>query len=76
MNKMKNKFQCFETQLGDCQFKIEEDLPDVGWYLKVFKNGSCVADHLQDSLDLVKEQAFEDYGVPLKSWEQTESEGQ
>ena len=67
------KFKCFEAHLGEFQFKIEEDLPGVGWYLYVYKNGVGVADHLQDTLEFVKEDAFEEYGVPLTAWVQIQS---
>ncbi|MGL1935432.1 MAG: hypothetical protein OCD01_10440 [Fibrobacterales bacterium] len=49
-------------------FIIEEDVPEVGWYLYVYENEVCVKDHLQDSLEIAQHQAFEDYGVPVASW--------
>jgi len=51
------------------RFRIEQDQPDVGWYLYVFdKNENCIADHLQDTLEIVMEDAFEEYQVPKNSW--------
>jgi len=54
----------------DMIFKIEEDLPDVGFYLYVFKNNKCIADYLQDTLKGVKEFANEKYMISLSSWQE------
>lgn len=48
---------------------IEEDLPDIGYYLYVMKNGENIADHLQDTLELAKQEALEMYNIPLSAWE-------
>jgi hypothetical protein len=40
----------------------------VGWYLLIFKGERCIRDHLQDTLDQAKEQADEDYGIPVDAW--------
>ena len=48
-------------------FIIEED-PAVGFYLYVYQQSECVADHLQDTLEMAIEQAEEDYGVPRAAW--------
>ncbi|OUJ71358.1 hypothetical protein BXP70_21605 [Hymenobacter crusticola] len=48
-------------------FLIEEDKPDVGAYLYVFR-GSTVWDDLQNSILDCQEIALEDFGVPLDAW--------
>ena len=52
------------------RFVIEEDLPEVGAYLYVYDNDSCIKDYLQDSIDICKKIALEDYQVPLDSWKE------
>ncbi|NOZ20204.1 MAG: hypothetical protein GXP25_03855 [Planctomycetes bacterium] len=61
-------FRKLKAEIGNRRFVIEEDLPDIGWYLYVFEGGRCVADHLQDTLQIAKRQALDDYGVPLDAW--------
>ncbi len=48
---------------------IEEDLA-AGFYLYIYDltTGECIRDHLQDTLTFAKEQAEEDYGLPLDGW--------
>lgn len=53
----------------DLRFEIEEDLPEVGFYLYVFdKNDICIADYLQETEKATKDFAFEKYGVPINTW--------
>ena len=59
-----------ESTHGSKYFLIEEDLPGVGWYLKVFENGQCVFDYLQGSLEAVIKQAEEQYAVPSSGWKE------
>lgn len=62
-------FKILECKFGDKRFKIEEDLPDVGWYLYVYDlNDKCIADHLQDDLKKIIEFAFEEYQIPKTHW--------
>lgn len=49
-------------------FEIEEDYPEVGAYLYLYVNGRCIRDELQDSVEICKEVAFNNYGVPLDIW--------
>jgi len=50
-------------------FVIEEDHPEVGWYLSTYnQDNCCVADYLQDSLEQAKEFAQQEFGVPLSAW--------
>ena len=53
-------------------FKIDHDF-NVGYYLYVCnEQNRDTHDHLQDSLEMAKEQALEDFGVPLNSWVETD----
>ena len=47
-----------------------EEAPDIGFYFYVFEGPADVADYLQDTLEAAKEQALEDYSVPLESWQE------
>ncbi|WP_294043163.1 hypothetical protein [Thiolapillus sp.] len=58
----------FVSYRDDMKFIIEEDLPKVGAYLYVYEGDNCVFDCLQDSIDICKEIALEQYNVPLESW--------
>lgn len=48
-------------------FEIRED-PSVGFYLYIFENNKCIRDHLQDTLEIAMNCAWDDYGVPKTSW--------
>lgn len=53
---------------GALKAKIEENL-GIGFYLYIYdEKGNCIADHLQDSLELAKIQAEEEYSIPQNSW--------
>lgn len=54
-------------------FLIDED-GNVGFYLYVYNDGDerCIRDHLQDTLEIAKRQALEDYEVPEDAWKQIE----
>jgi hypothetical protein len=56
---------------GRREFVIEED-DAVGFYLYVYEDGRCVRDHLQDTLQLAVDSAFEDYQVPKEAWQRVE----
>lgn len=56
---------------GRREFVIEED-EAVGFYLYVYEDGRCVRDHLQDTLQLAVDSAFEDYQVPKEAWQRVE----
>ena len=49
-------------------FVIEQDIPEVGWYLYVYKNGNCIADHLQNDYETIIDAAKERYGIPKNKW--------
>ncbi len=55
------------------RFRIEEDLPDIGFYLYVFQNDNCIYDSLQDDLETLKEIANEKFNCPLDEWKATTS---
>lgn len=65
----KKSFQILKATNNDLEFIIEEDLPDVGFYLYVYKSNECIFDSLQDSSENCIEIAFELYGVPFNKWE-------
>ena len=69
MNKENKKFETYIAQKDDTIFKIVEDLPGVGWYLYVFRDGQCLYDFEQDTLQDCQEEALDEFGVPLTSWE-------
>ena len=53
----------------DRTFVIKEDLPDIGFNLYVYNSeNKCTHDYLQDTLQLTREFAFEEFGVPIDSW--------
>jgi hypothetical protein len=58
----------YEAIVENRRFIIEQDEPDVGWYLYVFEDSVCIFDYLQDSLTMCQEQAQEDFSVPKDSW--------
>jgi hypothetical protein len=50
------------------KFVIEEDNPDVGAYLYVYRDGNCIYDYLQNDVNMCVRFAFEDFGVPEDIW--------
>ena len=52
-------------------YEIKYD-PLVGFYLYVFEDDRCIYDHLQDTLEIAIECAWEDYGVPKNLWKKVE----
>ena len=52
-------------------YEIKYD-PFVGFYLYVFENDKCIHDHLQDTLEMAIESAWENYGVPKSAWQKVE----
>ena len=57
------------TRHNNQTFEIIEDLPEVGFYLCVFdNNGKKTHDFLQDTLQMAKECAPKEFGVPRDSW--------
>ena len=62
------EFKVYEIEYNGLNFKIEEDLPEVGVYLYVYKEGKCIKDYLQNDFDACKEVAFEEFNVPIEKW--------
>jgi hypothetical protein len=55
------------ASLGTRSFTIEREA-GLGFHLNVYEGQISVADHLQDTLDQVMEQAEEEYSVPRTAW--------
>lgn len=62
------EYKVLKAEYNGLNFKIEEDLPEVGVYLYVYRNNKCFKDYLQNSIDTCKEIALEEFGVPLEKW--------
>lgn len=62
------KFRILTVKHDEFSFRIEEDLPQVGAYLYVYKNNICIKDYLQNDVEACKEIAREEYGVPIEKW--------
>jgi hypothetical protein len=62
------EFKVLEVEYNGIKFKIEEDRPEVGAYLYVYCNNKCIKDILQDSIEICKEVALEEFGVPMGKW--------
>lgn len=62
------KLKKYQAKYGIFDAVIEEDLPDVGFNLYVWKNGIGLYDNVQDTLKICQEDAFEEFGIPLDSW--------
>jgi hypothetical protein len=54
-------------------FEIEHD-EATGYYLYVYENDFCKYDYLQDTLQFAKEEALEEFGVPLDAWQEVYEE--
>jgi hypothetical protein len=50
------------------RFLIEGEYPDIGAYLYIYEGDKCIRDEIQDTIEICKDVAFEDYKVPLDSW--------
>lgn len=67
---MSQKFKKYIALKDKRKFIIEEDVPEVGWYLKVYENEKCVSDYLQNTFEIACEQAQEIYQVDLSEWQE------
>ncbi len=65
-------FREWRAKWGKRSFVIEEDLPDIGFYLYVFENDDCLFDYLQDTFEIVVDQAWRQFRVPKDSWVKVE----
>jgi hypothetical protein len=62
------KHKEYIAEFNGKKFIIEEDNPEVGFYLYVYEDEKCIRDYLQNTLEIAKRCAFEDYLVPLNIW--------
>lgn len=63
------KHDRIKAKFNNLTFEIVEDKPEVGFYLYVYDNqNKCIKDYLQDTEQMTKEFAFEEFSVPLNSW--------
>ncbi len=67
------QYKILEAEHDGQKFRIEEDYPNVGAYLYVYKNENCVQDFLQNSISACREVALEEYGVALDKWQEIEN---
>jgi len=61
-------FKTFKATYDDKSFVIEEDNPKVGVYLYIYQEGKCIKDFLQNDIEICKQIALRDYGVPFNAW--------
>ena len=59
----------FRAKRGEYTFLIEEDFLEPGAYMYICKAGKGFKDELQNSINICKEIALKEYGVPLNAWE-------
>lgn len=66
---MKKQFEKYIVKTEKETFLIEEDLPEVGWYLyRIDQNGETTNDYLQDSKADAMEFALEEFQISIASW--------
>jgi hypothetical protein len=51
------------------KYEIKYGGEGVGFYLFVFSGDQCTNDYLQETLELTKQFAFEEFGVPPEAWQ-------
>jgi hypothetical protein len=68
------EFKKLRSVYNNKKFVIDEDIPEVGFYLYVYDGDKCVYDCLQDTIEICKEVAFEEFQVPLGSWQEIGSQ--
>lgn len=67
---MKDKYTVLKCHQNNFRYTIEEDNPDVGWYIYVFdKKGNCIADHLQETQQMALSFCQENYNISEDKWE-------
>lgn len=64
------EYKILEAIYNEMRFRIEEDYPEVGAYLYVYKNDDCVMDYLQNNVKDCIDIALLDYGVPIIQWKE------
>ena len=63
------EFKKYIAHYNKLIFIIDEDLAEVGVNLYIVENNLPIKDYCQNNIYVCKEQAFEDYGVPIESWD-------
>jgi hypothetical protein len=61
-----------EASHGGHRFVIEED-KRAGFYVYAFDGQRCTHDYLQDTLEIAKQCAREEFGVPEDAWHEATS---
>jgi hypothetical protein len=62
------KFRKYIAYHNDYTFIIDEVISNEMAELYILKNNKVQFDYCQNSIQICKEQAFEDYNVPFESW--------
>lgn len=63
------EWKILKAEHEGCKYRIEEDKPEVGWYVYRFdENGKCTHDYLQNTEKIAIEFAEERFGVPQEIW--------
>ena len=66
---MEKRFEKYVVKTETESFLIEEDLPEVGWYLyRIDQNGKITHDYLQDTKSDAMEYALEVFQITVSSW--------
>ena len=58
----------WEARKDDWLYRIEEDLPGIGFYLRGYEAGVDTFDYLQDTQAICVRFANEKFGVPTDAW--------
>lgn len=64
------EFKKYKKISNNFIFIIDEDLPEVGATLYILKDKKVVEDHLQDSIQMCKDYAFDYFNVSYDNWEE------
>ena len=59
----------YQALYNDKKFIIEDDVPEIGTYLYIFKDEICIKDYLQNNVKECKKFALREYGVPADAWQ-------
>ena len=62
----------WEARKDEWVYRIEEDLSDIGFYLRGYQSGVDIFDYLQDTAEICMRFGNEQFGIPLDSWKLVE----
>ena len=62
------KFRIYEVSKLNFRFRIEEDLPGIGWYIYIYKDDILLYDYLQDTLEVSKNFVNDRYEINDDDW--------